>query len=432
MMAKFLFERPVDDRHDKQVFMLAFFVGVVGILATRIFGDQFVDPTKPLRLFDFLAVIISVAVILLYTFYILRTTDRSSISLDRAGDNAYYLGLLFTLLSLSYSLYKVVGVITGSGGSQWDDASWLRSADRVIRLLPDFGLALASTIAGIFCRILVQQFRSDPADIETQARQELGQAVRELRASLLRAVADMNSLSRSTNAATTEMVLHINKTLEEAAATNAAAMTRVGSKLEGVVQESAEQVSKVSGLLEGVMQKSAEQVGKVSGLLEGVMQKLSDVVASVNDQLSRFNIDPTEVQGRLGALSAELEELRGQLSRTSENQQNVARELAEVSAQISSSFSADVAASLRSAADGTLRRQAQVSSELERLETSVSAASQIISGLKEEVSRTGDELAQTTETSRQALDRTVTASSEYVDCLTDAAKKLRRSMDDNT
>ncbi len=161
------------------------------------------------------------------------------------------------------------------------------------------------------------------------------------------------------------------------------------------------------------------------------MREISAVVAGVNDQLSRLNIDPTEVQGRLGALSAELEKIRSELSRTSKAQENVAQELAAVSAQIASSFSTDVALSLRSAADETLRRQEQVVSKLHGLEARVSETGQKISNLTEDILKTGDELAQTRETSRQAIGSTVAASSEYIESLADATKKLRRSIDDN-
>lgn len=162
------------------------------------------------------------------------------------------------------------------------------------------------------------------------------------------------------------------------------------------------------------------------------MREISAVMAGVNDQLSRLNIDPTEVQGRLGALSAELEKIRSELSRTSKAQENVAQELAAVSARIASSFSPDVTLSLRSAADETLRRQEQVVSQLQRLEARVSETDQKISNLTEDILKTGDELAQTRETSRQALGSAVVASSEYIESLADAAKKLRRSIDDNS
>ena len=90
-------------------------------------------------------------------------------SIDRASDNVYYLGLLYTLASLSYSLIKLGGIVSTSTESK---------GLSIISLLPDFGLALASTIAGIFCRVLLQQMRGDVVDVESEARIELGEASR--------------------------------------------------------------------------------------------------------------------------------------------------------------------------------------------------------------------------------------------------------------
>ena len=68
---------------------------------------------------------------------------------------------------------------------------------QVLSLLPDFGLALFSTIAGIFFRIFLQQLRNDPLDVETEAREELGIAIRQLRVTIGEVVGSLSSyLSR--------------------------------------------------------------------------------------------------------------------------------------------------------------------------------------------------------------------------------------------
>ena len=464
-MAKPLFHRPVDDRHDKGVFMLAFFGGVVGILATRVLGDWYGDPARILTLPDFLAIAIAVGIILVYTAYIITSSERPGISLDRAGDNAYYLGLLFTLISLAYSLYKVAAIVAGSAEGEPGEGP---PGDRVIRLLPDFGLALASTIVGIFCRVLVQQFRNDPVDIETQARQELGRAVRELRASLLRAVADMNSLSRSTNAATTEMIAQVNSTLRKVTETTASTISQAGSKFDRLAQTSADQITKilkrsdttmgeiggvvtgvvdqlsrieidpteihkrfnsVSDELERVAQASNDQVSEILRKSDTTLAELGAVVAGVVDQISRIEIDPTEIQKQFKSLSEELHKLQTQLSHTREAQQKIAEEFATLSEQVSVAFSTNISSRLEIAADNMVARQAEVALEFERLGSGVSETSRRISDLGEKIEQSGDVLTKTGERYRRALDSNVVASSEYIDTLTDAAKKLRRLLD---
>ena len=120
--------------------------------------------------------------------------NRASISVDRASDNAYYLGLIFTLFSLSVSLIK----LAGSGRNPEEPVA-------VINLLSDFGIALFSTITGITCRIILQQLRNDPMDVENEAREELGVAVRQLKSSITTVTGSLNTLSEATRLSLTEL-----------------------------------------------------------------------------------------------------------------------------------------------------------------------------------------------------------------------------------
>jgi methyl-accepting chemotaxis protein len=96
---------------------------------------------------------------------------RFRLRLDQAGDNAYYLGLLFTLTSMAFALYEF-GLATELEGSG------------VEQIISNFGIALASTVAGIFLRVFLHQMRVDPADVESMTRIELSDASKRVRASL--------------------------------------------------------------------------------------------------------------------------------------------------------------------------------------------------------------------------------------------------------
>ncbi len=85
-----------------------------------------------------LAAGIAVSVVALLTFYYIRSNQNTR---EEQADNVYYLGLLFTLLSLAYALWDIFG-----DGDSKDDIN---------ELLRNFGIALGSTIAGIVCRILI-------------------------------------------------------------------------------------------------------------------------------------------------------------------------------------------------------------------------------------------------------------------------------------
>ena len=78
-------------------------------------------------------------VLLLMGYYWLNDEDAP----EEEGDNVYYLGLLFTLLSLMFTLVELFG----------DDADARGNAERIRVLLENFGIALTSTVVGIFGRV---------------------------------------------------------------------------------------------------------------------------------------------------------------------------------------------------------------------------------------------------------------------------------------
>lgn len=102
----------------------------------------------------------------------LRQANRMRI--DRIGDNCYYLGLTYTLASLISALFGLAGEDVGQ------------------RLLEDFGIALASTAAGVIMRMVLMQFRDEIDDIETDARLSLTQEAKEFESQLRRARQDLD------------------------------------------------------------------------------------------------------------------------------------------------------------------------------------------------------------------------------------------------
>ena len=84
-------------------------------------------------------------VLALALYYMFNDEDAP----EEEGDNVYYLGLLFTLISLVLTLWNIFG----------DSANGASSNEEIRDLLRNFGIALSSTIAGIFGRILVLNFQ---------------------------------------------------------------------------------------------------------------------------------------------------------------------------------------------------------------------------------------------------------------------------------
>ena len=93
----------------------------------------------------FAATIAAGVVLALTIYYMLNDEDAP----EEEGDNVYYLGLLFTLISLMFALVELFGAETDV----------LRSAQKIRTLLGNFGIALTSTIMGIAGRVAVQNWQ---------------------------------------------------------------------------------------------------------------------------------------------------------------------------------------------------------------------------------------------------------------------------------
>ncbi|WCQ99097.1 hypothetical protein [Paracoccus aestuarii] len=139
---------------------IAFVVGVGGCIALKFL------PLHPL-----FGAIFAGLVLVAYALY---TYNATSLRLDSEtiGDNCYYLGFLFTLTSLAVTLYFVI------------EAPSERRADMIPEIIAGFGVALSSTIFGVFLRVLMMQFKIDMDSRERHERQALNDASRRFRTEL--------------------------------------------------------------------------------------------------------------------------------------------------------------------------------------------------------------------------------------------------------
>lgn len=152
---------------DKVVLLLAFFVGVGGGITLKLLGIH-----------PFITAGFAAAVLCLYAIVAYATTSLR-LEPEVIGDNSYYLGFLFTLTSLSVTLYFVIE------GAAEDRAKLIPE------VISGFGVALVSTIVGVFIRVLMMQFRLDIVSRERETRVEIDQAARLLRIEMAQALQQM-------------------------------------------------------------------------------------------------------------------------------------------------------------------------------------------------------------------------------------------------
>lgn len=98
----------------------------------------------------FAAMVAASVVLALMTYYLLNDEDAP----EEEGDNVYYLGLLFTLISLMFTLVELFG----AGGI-------VVHSQKIPVLLENFGIALTSTVVGIAGRVALQNWqRATPSE----------------------------------------------------------------------------------------------------------------------------------------------------------------------------------------------------------------------------------------------------------------------------
>ncbi len=146
--------RSMDAERSGRGLFLAFFVG----------GGALILLMKSLTASPLLAVLLPVVLMGSYACLLVEWPELRP-KVDFAGDNFYYLGFLYTLISLAISLYQ------------------FNTEGATSSIITNFGLALTSTILGLAGRILLNQ-PQDEEEAEAKAREDLARANRRLRAEM--------------------------------------------------------------------------------------------------------------------------------------------------------------------------------------------------------------------------------------------------------
>lgn len=163
------FDVSLDQWRDKAIFFAAFALGIGGTFGLKHFEAAVL-----------LIALYPASILILYAF-IGGFIGRKSVEPEMIGDNCYYLGFIFTLVSLAITLYAL--------GQAPEDIDLVRT------VISGFGIAITSTILGIFLRAFFQQFRADLVASERRTRIDIAEAVRNFQTELSQSVTSLRSFS---------------------------------------------------------------------------------------------------------------------------------------------------------------------------------------------------------------------------------------------
>src|SRR5258708_6404924 len=177
---------------------------------------------------------------------------------DQSGDNLYYMGFLFTLTSLGVSLYQF---------------SASHAAEEIVQ---NFGIAIGSTIAGIGLRVIFNQMRRDPVEVEQRMRLELAEAARRVRRELDSSVVEFAYFRRNAQQAASDSFSVMTERFDDIVAKLSVPLEAAARQLGDATGEASRSMG--ATLAASVAQLSTETEGLSSRL--GAISRALDAVAA--------------------------------------------------------------------------------------------------------------------------------------------------------
>ena len=267
---------------------------------------------------------------------------RPETDLRQAGDNLYYLGLLFTLGSLIFALVQLFLL-------QQDDDELRR---RTRELIGNFGIALTSTVAGILGRILLQSLSDETNDGQPGSQFEevspsVSDSVMTLRRKLRESTDAFSHFTRVTQSQAEQVKVHSERLISEFNArmsteaerglsevmaswrksleSIATESNQIGQRIE---KEAAEATARTETAWHGLAKEMMAASESARGQLRSVVSETSALLTRLTDANQALNslVDGLKAAGKgtrsLAASSSEatvrLDNLAGEIGRASE------------------------------------------------------------------------------------------------------------------
>jgi len=226
---------------------------------------------------------------------------------DQSGDNLYYMGFLFTLTSLAVSLYQ----FSAAG-----------SAEQIVQ---NFGIAIASTIAGITLRIMFNQMRRDPVETEATSRLELAEASRRVKRELESSILEFGYFRRMTQQSITDVLDEVRESIGKAHQQYAGELAKLATSTSLPFEES----SKVSGATLASLNKRTVEVLEISRQLvqegEELARNTTSIVRSIDALFARLTAHQTSEEAIGTQLVPMIERLTEAVDALNDNAQTQAR-----------------------------------------------------------------------------------------------------------
>jgi hypothetical protein len=294
------FERDVLDERgwiDRWGFLLFAFGGGAGILMAKSVGLAAIP------------VAIGAALSMVAYAVIVNTSGTGRLRADQAGDNCYYLGLIYTLISLAYAIF------------------FFDPATTATTVVQGFGIALATTIMGLVLRVFFSQMRVDLVQTEDTARIELADAAGRLKAELQSITISMSDYGRETRQALEELRTQVVEALGAVQGDTAKSISETAEvateAIRSVTTSATEALSAMStAATEAVTQQATEATARAKRMTTAT----DKVIVGIEKHAEAMSF----IEKSTTAIGASLTTLEGAADRTQQNLGELSRRAEEL------------------------------------------------------------------------------------------------------
>ena len=216
------------------------------------------------------SMITSMGLIIVYAV-VSRTVHTFRLSSERVGDNCYYLGFLFTLVSLSNALYSF-----GYG----DD-------DTINYVISNFGIALGSTIVGMLMRVMFNQMKIEPEQIEERIKENLTDTGHRLTGEIENVIGEMNSLSSTLKNSMAEALESTDSLLKDSKKRHTSLVESIDKLTEDVIARNEKSASAINDSIERITGTSSLEAPTQT--IRKSLEKFAENINDANTKMEKLS-----------------------------------------------------------------------------------------------------------------------------------------------
>ncbi len=377
------------------VFFLFAVSGVVTLIFIKSINNEFGH-------FVYFVVVLS----FMATYFLINMSDFAGLKLryDHLGDNLYYLGFVYTLGTLGYTLFKFNGDV-----------------DNIYGVVSSFGIALSSTVLGVVLRIVAHQLHVDPHEVEDAVRSDLADLTSRLRGALDIVVRDMTIFGDETRQVISELQTEVSNDIRKNVETLVAASTRVVESVDRSFEVFTENTTKVNQLSDKTVQ-----------VLAALVQKIEEIHAPA-DIIERNLIPATaqivEIVALMRTVSHQVTEQAESLEKVTEAMNASITTVHEQVHTISGAANQQEIANRVTLAANALRDMTQsVTAIRDQMQNLVVSEHKAVSELREEYGRSISNIREHNEAVKRELDRFRSLTAETQEALIDLAGAMKEAI----